>query len=162
MVDKIPQGLQLCEQDRQAALQECYSQLKRWSIALPPVEPLVIDFGLGQFKEVGLFEFWIANEIQAGYCGKYMYLYDGQTCPLHYHKVKHETFFVVRGGLRVTLGDEELELTEGQTLPIEPGLQHAFTGVGPTLMLELSMPSIPKDNFFESAETMNWLATNLA
>jgi D-lyxose ketol-isomerase len=157
----VPTSLQLEPNARRAALERCYDQLKRWRVALPPGEPLVIDFGLGQFNRFGLFEFWIANECQAGYCGKYMFVLDGQTCPRHSHRVKHETFFVVRGKLSITLEDQELTLDEGMTLAIEPGKAHSFTGVGPALMLELSMPCDPRDNVFEAPETMEWLRTNV-
>jgi hypothetical protein len=30
-----------------------------------------------------------------------------------------------------------------------PGLGHSFTGIGPALVLEISMPSVPKDSFFD-------------
>ena len=160
-VSDVPLTLQIGEKERELALSECFDQLQRWSIPLPPSEPLLIDFGLGNFRKIGLFEFWIANEVEAGYCGKYMFVYDKQMCPRHYHRVKHETFFVVRGGLDVGLEDESLVLQEGQTLAIEPGRVHSFAGIGPSLMLELSMPCDPLDNYFEAPETMNWLHRNL-
>jgi hypothetical protein len=33
-------------------------------------------------------------------------------------------------------------------LPVEPGVFHCFTGVGPALLLELSMPCVVEDNEF--------------
>lgn len=68
---------------REEALAACARQLRAWDVALPPVEPLVLDFGLGDFYRTGLIEYWIANEIEAGYCGKFLFLFDRQTCPLH-------------------------------------------------------------------------------
>ena len=38
-----------------------------------------------EFDRVGLIEFWIANEKEAGYCGKYLFAFDGQQCPAHSH-----------------------------------------------------------------------------
>ena len=55
------------------------AQIKEWGLALPEVEPLVLDFGLGRFEEIGETEFWIANEVGGGYCGKFMFLFKGQT-----------------------------------------------------------------------------------
>jgi hypothetical protein len=66
---------------REQALQSFRRQIENWDIALPNLEPLVLDFGLGKFASIGLIEVWIANEIDAGYCGKYLYVADGQTCP---------------------------------------------------------------------------------
>ena len=160
--DGIPHGLEIAPEARERVLKGCFEQLDRWSAAMPPAEPLVIDFGLDQFDRYGLFEFWIANEMEAGYCGKYMYLQDGQECPLHMHKVKHETFFLVRGQLDVVLDGEFLTLYEGQTLAILPGKLHSFRAKGgPALMLELSMPCVPMDNYFESQKTMAWLHAGL-
>ena len=62
--------------------------------------------------------------------------------------MKHETFFVVKGSLRMKVGDEERILGEGDLLPMPPGVGHSFTGMGPALVLEVSMPSILQDNFF--------------
>ncbi len=64
---------------------------------MPPGEPLVLDFGLGRFDEIGEIEFWVANEETHGYCGKFLFVADGQTCPYHRHDRKHETFFVLKG-----------------------------------------------------------------
>jgi len=132
-------------------------QVDSWGIAMPPVKPLVLDFGLGEFDRIGLIEHWIANESEAGYCGKYLFVFDGQQCPAHSHRVKHETFFLVRGRLKVTLDGEPTELREGQVLPISPGHVHSFEGAGNSLLLELSMPCQVSDNYFEDSRIMSWL-----
>jgi len=36
-----------------------------------------------------------------------------------------------------------------------PGVGHSFTGIGPALLLEVSMPSILQDNFFENKSIGN-------
>lgn len=158
----VPHGLEIAPASRERVLKGCYEQLDRWSAAMPPTEPLVIDFGLGEFDRYGLFEFWIANEMEAGYCGKYMYLQDGQECPMHMHRVKHETFFLVHGQLEVVIDGESLTLSEGQTLAVQPTKMHSFRAKGgPALMLELSMPCVPMDNYFQSPQTMDWLHAGL-
>ena len=133
----------------QRALQEFRRQIAAWTVALPPAQALVLDFGLGDFRRIGLIECWIANEAAAGYCGKYLFLFDGQTCPLHRHRVKHETFFVVKGRVALEYNGRRLTLGEGDVLPVEPWKYHRFTGLGPALLLELSMPCKVDDNFFE-------------
>lgn len=116
-----------------------------------------MDFGLGQFEEIGLVEFWIANELDAGYCGKYMLSGDGQQCPRHLHRIKHETFFVVHGCFEITFGDESFTIREGDTVAIPPGHLHSFRGVGESLLLELSMPCEISDNYFEDPRIDSWL-----
>ncbi len=78
-------------------------------------------------------------------------------CPAHSHRVKHETFFLVRGRLKVTLDGEPTELQAGQVLPIPPGHVHSFEGAGNSLLLELSMSCQVSDNYFEDSKIMSWL-----
>ena len=132
-----------------AALPRFKKQISKWGIAIPDTEPLVLDFGLGQFEAVGLIESWIANETAAGYCGKFLFVSDGQTCPTHHHKHKHETFFVVEGRVKVRLADDTVELAKGDQLTVPTLVKHCFTGVGPALLLELSQPCLIDDNYFE-------------
>jgi D-lyxose ketol-isomerase len=132
-------------------------QMKEWGLATPPVEPLVLDFGLGQFEQVGLIEYWIANETESGYCGKYLFVFDGQQCPSHSHRTKHETFFPIRGCLKVTMDGQAFTLEPGQVLPVPPNHIHSFQGVGNSLLLELSMPCHVSDNCFEDPRIMAWL-----
>jgi len=158
MTDDRVDNMQVRGPERERALRHAADRLREWAVSMPPAEPLVLDFGLGAFAQVGLIEYWIANELEAGYCGKYMFIADGQTCPRHCHRVKHETFFVMRGRLKVSFADETLELGEGKVLAIKPGRLHSFTGVGDTLMLELSMPCDVADNRFEDPRIMQWLS----
>jgi mannose-6-phosphate isomerase-like protein (cupin superfamily) len=150
-MDELDKGLTIAMGGEAArvALAEFRAQAARWGVALPDVSPLVLDFGLGDFRRIGLIEYWLANEQRAGYCGKYLFVFDGQSCPRHHHRTKHETFFVVKGRLAVTVGDRAVELGEGDRLPIAPGVPHGFRGLGPALLLELSMPCEIDDNFFE-------------
>lgn len=120
-----------------------------WGIALPAVTPLVLDFGLGEFTRYGLVEYWITNEVSAGYCGKYLFVFDGQRCPRHRHHTKHETFFLVAGQLEVECDGETSMLNAGDTLAIPPQVPHGFAGIGPALLLELSMPCMIEDNIFD-------------
>jgi quercetin dioxygenase-like cupin family protein len=133
---------------RQEALDRCLATIRGWGLTMPAVEPLVLDFGLGRFDEIGEIEFWIANEDEHGYCGKFLFVADGQTCPYHRHGRKHETFFILKGRVRMVVDGQERILSEGDRLVMPPGQRHAFTGLGPALLLEVSMPSIRQDNFF--------------
>jgi len=48
--------------------------------------------------------------MEAGYCGKYLFVFDGQTCPLQQHKRRHETFFVVQGRVRMTFDNVSIPI----------------------------------------------------
>ncbi|MFH1920734.1 MAG: cupin domain-containing protein [Planctomycetota bacterium] len=125
-------------------------QMESWGLVMPPAEPLVFDFGLGNFDHTGHIECWIANEVEAGYCGKFIFVVDGQTCPTHHHREKHETFFLVKGRVRMVYDGTEREMAEGDVLPVDPGKDHCFTGMGPALLLEVSKPCLIDDNYFEN------------
>lgn len=135
--------------EREQALEQIREQVGRWGLTLPDVDPLPLDFGLGRFREIGETEFWIANETGHGYCGKFLFLFGGQTCPYHEHRIKHETFYVVKGTIRMRTEDGEITMRQGERLVMPPGSPHAFTGIGPALVLEVSMPSVPRDSYFE-------------
>ncbi len=131
-------------------IERCRTQLADWKIATPETKPLLLDFGLGEFNKTGLIEYWIANELEAGYCGKYMFLFDGQTCPMHRHREKLETFCIVKGAAIMNYDGRVFTMNPGDVLTVERWKYHSFTGKGPCLLLELSTPCIISDNYFEN------------
>ena len=152
-MDGLNDGLAISLRGPQAedALRAFYHQIEEWDIPLPPAPPLVLDFGLNHFAKTGLIEFWIANEYLAGYCAKYLFVFDGQSCPLHYHRSKHETYFILKGRATVLCGERTHQLSVGDVLSIEPGKTHGFTGVGPLLLLEMSQACLVDDNYFTNS-----------
>ncbi len=150
-MDELQKGLSFCLSQAESVpiLAAFQQQLQAWELAMPPVDPLVLDFGLGDFYRTGLIEYWIANEAEAGYCGKFLFLFDGQTCPMHHHNVKLETFYIVKGCFAVTYDGRSFDLRAGDVLRVETGHDHAFTGRGNALLLEVSKPSIIDDNYFQ-------------
>jgi len=149
-MEELDKALDICMRGPLAdeALARCDAQLRTWGLAMPAVAPLVLDFGLGDFAKVGLIEYWIANEVAAGYCGKFLFLFDGQTCPKHHHREKHETFYIVKGRVRMDHAGGLREMGMGDVLPVACGQPHAFTGSGPALVLEVSKPCVVDDNYF--------------
>jgi len=154
-------SMQLQGPKRRESLDNFSRQIAQWQLAMPPVKPLVIDFGMDDFDRVGLIECWITNEVEAGYCGKYLFLVDGQQCPFHSHKQKHETFFVVKGQIRMIIDGQEQIMNEGNVLAMPPGQVHSFIGIGNALVLEMSMPCVVSDNQFQDPKIAEWLAANL-
>lgn len=150
-MDELDKGFDIAlhgEFARQAA-ERVRHTVSSWGLKLPDVEPLVLDFGLKDFEKTGEVEFWIANENEAGYCGKFLFVFPGQTCPKHMHKNKLETFFIVKGKVSMFYEDKERVMETGDVLRVETGIMHSFTGIEPTLLLEVSKPSIIVDNYFE-------------
>ena len=154
--------LQLHGKTRQNALENFALLLSEWQMAMPDVEPLVMDFGQGDFYRTGLIECWLANEIEAGYCAKYLSVFDGQQCPSHSHRFKHETFHIVKGTVQLIVDGDEHMLNEGDILAMPPGKVHSFTGMGPALILEISTPCLVDDNIFEDPVVAQWIAHALA
>jgi D-lyxose ketol-isomerase len=135
---------------RDAVLTEAGRVLAGWGLTMPPGEPLVLHFGLSDFTRIGEVEYWIVNDRTNRYCGKFLFLFEGQRCPLHYHNIKDETFFVVKGRVALEANGTLHPLAEGATFKMAPGWKHTFAAEGgPALVLEVSLPSIEGDNFFD-------------
>ncbi|MBN1863467.1 MAG: D-lyxose/D-mannose family sugar isomerase [Victivallales bacterium] len=135
---------------KKRALEKFERQMKEWCVKMPSADYLALDFGLGDFYRTGLIECWIANEEKEGYCGKFLFVFDGQRCPMHRHKDKHETFFIMRGSVSMDHDGKSFEMKPGETLPVGKWKYHSFAGVGPALLLEISKPCIIEDNYFEN------------
>jgi mannose-6-phosphate isomerase-like protein (cupin superfamily) len=150
-MDELDKGLEVALHGEAAekAATRVRAQVESWGLRLPDITPLVLDFGLGDFDRTGEVEFWIANEAEAGYCGKFLFVWPGQTCPKHMHAVKLETFFIVHGRVLMEYDGVQREMRTGEVLRVATGKLHRFTGIEPTLLLEVSRPSIVSDNFFE-------------
>ncbi len=150
-MDELDKGLAVALSGPRAAreAETVRAQVRSWGLELPDVPPIVLDFGLGDFRSVGEVEFWIANEAEAGYCGKFLFVWPGQTCPAHCHHEKLETFFIVRGSVTMEYDGAVRTMNAGAVLRVETGKVHWFTGIEPTLLLEVSRPSIVSDNYFD-------------
>jgi N-acetylneuraminate synthase len=137
-------------EERTQALAEATQILAGWNLTMPPADPLTIDFGLRDFRRIGEIEYWIVNDRDRNYCGKFLLLFENQRCPRHWHRMKDETFFIVRGTVVMEADDKQFEMKEGATFQVAPGVVHTFAAVGgPALVLEVSLPSISGDNIFE-------------
>lgn len=82
-------------------------------------------------------ELWIVNCDE--YCGKLLYLPKDAKAGDHYHNLKKETFYCLRGQTIVTLENKEFVLNAlSKPLTIKPGQVHSFYGVSNALILEVS------------------------
>lgn len=135
----------------EAIIAQIEQQMRLWGLVMPDVPPLVFDFGTGDVLHIGETEFWIANELEHGYCGKYLFLLAGQRCPEHKHTMKHETFFIVKGTISMHCNGTKTILAQGDVLAVEPESAHTFSAMENALVLEISKPSVIADNTFLEA-----------
>jgi mannose-6-phosphate isomerase-like protein (cupin superfamily) len=79
------------------------------------------------------YEDWIINNDK--YCGKILVFNRGAKFSMHYHLIKHETWYVVSGQFILTTVDTErasdktMFLKPGDVVVIAPGLPHQLEAV---------------------------------
>jgi len=106
---------------RRQALAKAQEIIAGWGLVMPPGEPLPLSFGLGDFDRIGEIEYWIVNDTVNGYCGKFLFMFEGQRCPGHHHRIKDETFYIVRGVVEMELNGETTTMNAGDVLKVGPG-----------------------------------------
>lgn len=86
------------------------------------------------------------------YCGKLLFFKKGRKCSLHYHKKKHETFYVGSGSLLVTTkwlhGEaNDMIMKKGDSLEVPPGLVHQMLALEDTELYEFSTQHFDEDSY---------------
>ena len=92
-------------------------------------------------------EEWLVNNDK--YCGKFLNLNKGCRCSMHYHKVKHETFYLLKGKILLELNGEKKIMNEGELQEIVPLDRHRFTGIVDSVILEFSTHHEDEDSYRE-------------
>jgi quercetin dioxygenase-like cupin family protein len=77
------------------------------------------------------------------YLGKILYVMAGKRLSLQYHKVKDETILVKKGTMKLEFGNsktglQEIEMNEGDSFHISPGLLHRMAAVTDCEVIEVS------------------------
>ena len=89
---------------------------------------------------------WGREEIFAvtdKYAGKVIIINYGCKLSLQYHRYKHETIYVFRGLLRVTLGEKTFIAEDGDSIEIAPLMSHRFEAISSDVILfEVSTPEL--------------------
>lgn len=89
----------------------------------PVGKPKLVDKSWGH-------EIWLANNEQEDYCGKILHINANGSTSMHYHLLKHETFYVLEGTLRLELLDGQTAISNqvvlgvGETYEINRGQAH--------------------------------------
>jgi len=135
--------------EREKTLQMIHQTVASWGLTLPAVAPDPLHFGYNDFYNIGETEFNINNNVEQGYCGKFMFMFAGQTCPMHFHRKKHETFFIVKGKVDMELAGKKYILNQGERLIVDQFAKHQFTALEDSLILESSKPDLVDDSIFD-------------
>ncbi len=148
-MEDVLSRISLQGEERERTLGRIREVVESWGLRLPDVPPDPLHFGYHDFARIGETEFNINNNVEHGYCGKFMFLFKGQTCPLHHHRVKHETFFIVKGRIEMELGPRTFEMRQGDVTVVDQHVRHRFTALEDSLVLESSKPDLVEDSIFE-------------
>ena len=100
-------------------------------------------------QKVWGYEEWLINTDR--YCGKILTLKPGFECSYHYHEIKDEGFYVLKGLVYIMLEGEERILHSGEVQRILPGQRHKFASLeGISQMIEFSTHHEDSDSHRES------------
>jgi len=112
------------------------------------------------------YEKWMANCDM--YCGKLLVVYHDLKCSVHYHRVKHETFYLQDGLILMRVWEEsaitdmekhasnffplqrpnEFLMHPGDRLVLPPNTPHQFMGVDPkSTIIEISTQHFEDDSY---------------
>ena len=98
------------------------------------------------------YELWMVNCDK--YCGKILHFDAGKKCSWHYHKVKHETFYLQSGKLLITYSEED-DISKAKTKTMMPedvmeiyqGLRHQMTSLEDSDLIEISTQHFEDDSY---------------
>jgi sialic acid synthase SpsE/quercetin dioxygenase-like cupin family protein len=102
-------------------------------------------YGVANFREVGAV---LINVINRAYAKKVLVQLPGQRHPLHFHKLKEETFLVLWGELISELDGRERVLRPGDTLTVPPGVWHCFRSDTGCVFEEISTTAYSSDSVY--------------
>lgn len=105
-------------------------------------------------------EIWICNNEK--YCGKILHFNSGAKFSFHYHLIKQEHFFVLKGKLNLkyknlTNGEDRfLRLTVGDVIEIPIGAPHQLTALEESDIIEISTTHYENDSYrIEKGDSQN-------
>ena len=101
-------------------------------------------------KKVWGEEHWIVNNKM--YCGKKLILNKGYQCSYHHHKLKHETFYIESGMVKMefqtaTKYKEVCILCPSESIILSPNTNHRFIGLEDSVIFEFSTQHFDSDSY---------------
>jgi sialic acid synthase SpsE/mannose-6-phosphate isomerase-like protein (cupin superfamily) len=139
------------------------NDVRNWVVKIiPKIKQMLIDakiilpekvdvelshhYGIEKFEEYGAI---IINIINREYCKKLIILLPGQKHPLHYHKIKEETFHVLSGVMSITLDGVQKQCTAGSLVTVERGAMHDFSSETGVIFEEISTTHVADDSYYQ-------------
>lgn len=100
-------------------------------------------------------ELWICNSEK--YCGKKLFVKQGQWLSFHHHELKDEVLFVESGRINLAYGSSEqdflhLDMRAGEAFHVEPNLKHQIYAIEDTVIFEFSTQHFDSDSHRTTTE----------
>ena len=76
------------------------------------------------------------------YVGKVIHVNQGNSLSLQYHKVKHESMYVISGQAELVINGEVKRMEPGNATEIPPLTQHRLTALTDVEVVEVSTPEL--------------------
>jgi N-acetylneuraminate synthase len=108
--------------------------------------------GFDNFLSVGAL---FISVIQHDYCKFIVVMLKGQAYPLHYHRIKDESYFILYGDLKVVVEEETAELTKGDILNVPRRFTHSFSSDSGCVFEEVSTAYLNNDSVYEDSDIKN-------
>jgi len=96
-------------------------------------------------KKVWGHEKWLFNT--PNYCSKILYLNKDYRCSMHHHKIKDETFYILKGLVLMEKNGDSIKMKVGDSIHISPNDEHRFTGLLDSEILEVSTEHYESDSY---------------
>ncbi len=106
-------------------------------------------YGLKQFRRTGAV---IISIINREYCKKLIVVLPGQQHPVHFHKVKEETFQLLYGDLECVVDGEAAQMQPGDTQTVLRNSKHSFSSRGGAVFEEISTTHVKGDSYYDDPE----------
>lgn len=106
-------------------------------------------YGMKHFRKIGAI---IVTVVNREYCKKLIIVLPGQENPVHFHKVKEETFQVLYGDLDIIIEGEKKSLKPGDLQTVIRGQKHSFSSIGGAIFEEISTTHVRNDSYYDEEE----------
>lgn len=91
--------------------------------------PKINGYNVGDFDRRP-WGFWLATDVNSGYCEKVIVVAPGKILSLQSHRMRHETWTVLDGTLNTIIDGAFSTLKVGQTIEVPVGSLHCMANLG--------------------------------